>query len=128
MRRFAILSALLLAHVLGAAPRTTPLADTARFLAGLEPAPGSPLARFRKHDAWLHFRQSIGKKWAHYDKVCTAEIRKWTAVWMPDSCCLTPARAVLNRCAAGLAVVSRPLNAITRTPMVAASPPRAGPA
>lgn len=83
MRRFTILSALVLAHTLGAVPRTTPLADTARFLAGLEPAPDSPLARFRKHDAWLHFRQSIGKKWAHYDKVCTAEIRKWAAVWMP---------------------------------------------
>lgn len=53
--------------------------DMARFLAGLPPADGSPLAEAARHPAWRRHAESMDAAWANIEKRQLANIRTWTA-------------------------------------------------
>lgn len=59
--------------------------DTARFLAGLAPAPGSPLAEFAKERAWQEHAKFFDAAWAGLEKNQLAKIRAWDVAFIPDA-------------------------------------------
>ncbi|RME95207.1 MAG: hypothetical protein D6773_18640, partial [Alphaproteobacteria bacterium] len=52
--------------------------DTARYLAGLKPAPGSPLAALTAEPAWQRHAAVLNKAWARLEKNQLAPIRTWS--------------------------------------------------
>ena len=56
---------------------------TARFLAGLPPAPGSPLAPFTTDPVWQEHAKFFDTAWAELDKKQLSKIRAWDAAYNP---------------------------------------------
>ncbi len=69
------------------APASTPSSanDTARFLAGLPPAPGSPLTAFAVEAAWQEHAKFFDTAWAELDRKQLSKIRAWDAAYNPAS-------------------------------------------
>jgi len=53
--------------------------DVARFLAGLEPAAGSPLAPLTRDPAWQHHARSLNSAWSRLEQDRLSRIRAWSA-------------------------------------------------
>jgi hypothetical protein len=53
--------------------------DMARFLAGLPPAEGSPLAEATRQGSWRRHAEAMDAAWANIEKRQLANIRAWTA-------------------------------------------------
>jgi hypothetical protein len=53
--------------------------DVARFLAGLQPAPDSPLAPLTHDPAWQQHARSLDAAWARLDNERLAKVRAWSA-------------------------------------------------
>jgi hypothetical protein len=84
MRSFSIVAALVAALLvqapLGAgATETASFDDTARFLAGLSPSPGSPLAALTREPAWQQHAKHFDSAWAGLDNGQLGKVRAWTA-------------------------------------------------
>lgn len=66
---------------------TTPVnleaTDTARFLAGIQPSTGSPLAELAKDPAWQQHAKFFDAAWATLEKNQLAKIREWDKTWIP---------------------------------------------
>ena len=60
-----------------AAPAVT-LGDTARYLAGLEPAAGSPLSPLTKNASWTRHARYLDQAWARLDKGQLSRINAWS--------------------------------------------------
>ncbi len=52
--------------------------DTARFLAGLEPSAGSPLAERAKDPAWKAYAADMDQAWASLDTRQFSKVRNWS--------------------------------------------------
>ena len=67
----------------GAAPAQAPKEsapnDMARFLAGMPPAEGSPLAEAARQPAWRRHAEAMDAAWANIEKRQLSKIRTWTA-------------------------------------------------
>jgi len=59
--------------------------DTARFLAGLPPSPGSPLEELTKEASWQEHAKFFNSAWASLDQNQLAKIRAWDASYIPDA-------------------------------------------
>jgi len=68
-----------------AAPVDLQANDTARFLAGLPPSPGSPLAETAKEASWQEHSKFFDTAWASLEKNQLAKIRAWDATYIPDA-------------------------------------------
>lgn len=53
--------------------------DMARFLAGMPPAEGSPLAETARQGAWRRHAEAMDAAWANIEKRQLSKIRAWTA-------------------------------------------------
>ena len=82
-RRWAGLIATALIVLAGAAQAQAPKEvvpnDMARFLAGLPPAEGSPLAEPARQPAWRRHAEAMDAAWANIEKRQLSNIRAWTA-------------------------------------------------
>jgi hypothetical protein len=80
---------LLLAFFLAAVPQacaqavTTPN-DIARFLAGLEPAAGSPLAALTGEPQWQSHARTLDAAWSRLDRDRLSKIRAWSATHLTE--------------------------------------------
>lgn len=67
----------------GAAPAQAPKEsapnDMARFLAGMPPAEGSPIAEAARQPAWRRHAEAMDAAWANIEKRQLSKIRTWTA-------------------------------------------------
>lgn len=79
---FVMLVVLTLAFAVQAAPAATPN-DTARFLAGLQPAPGTPLSPLTRTTAWRHHARAMNAAWSSLESRQFARIRVWSAANLP---------------------------------------------
>ena len=61
------------------APKEAAPNDMARFLAGLPPAEGSPLAEAARQPAWRRHAEAMDAAWANIEKRQLSNIRAWTA-------------------------------------------------
>jgi hypothetical protein len=80
--RFAFLSIVCLAMSLAIAPALAEEAtpnDTARVLAGLRPAPGSPLEPFSKDKAFAQYAGQFDSAWASFDARQLSKVKAWSA-------------------------------------------------
>ena len=68
-----------------AAALSLPADDTARILAGLPPAPGSPLAAIATDRAWVQHSNFFDAAWTELDKHHLSKIRAWNAAFNPDA-------------------------------------------
>lgn len=59
--------------------------DTARFLAGLPPSPGSPLAEYAKDPAWQEHARYFDTAWASLEKNQLSKVRAWDATYIPEA-------------------------------------------
>ena len=67
------------AFVVAATPAHAATAnDTARFLAGMPPAPGFPLEPLTQDPAWQHHAQLIGNVWGGLEEQQLAKVRAWS--------------------------------------------------
>lgn len=57
--------------------------DTARYLAGLPPSSGSPLAALTREAAWVRHARSLDQAWARIEKAQLRRIRAWSAKHIP---------------------------------------------
>ena len=53
------------------------LDDVARFIAGLDPAPGSPLAPYAATAEWKNYAAQMNERWAQFDRLRLQPIRTW---------------------------------------------------
>jgi hypothetical protein len=58
--------------------------DVARFLAGLEPAPESPLAPLARDRAWQQHAKSLDTAWSRLEEARLAKIRAWSATHLTE--------------------------------------------
>ncbi len=65
----------------GAGPAT--VNDTARFLAGMRPSPGSPLAVLARETGWKRHARAMTAAWAGLEQRQFARIRVWAAANLP---------------------------------------------
>lgn len=63
---------------------TVTAADTARFLAGMQPSPGSPLAALTETPAWRSHAKSFDGQWAKLEARQLAKVRKFSAEHVTD--------------------------------------------
>ena len=61
----------------GAEPATPN--DTARFLAGLQPSPQSPLAALTQDSAWQQYAAQMNVAWADLEQRQLSKIRAWSS-------------------------------------------------
>lgn len=61
------------------------LNDTARYLAGMQPSPGSPLTRVTREPSWQYHARTLDQAWAHIEKRQLGRIRAWAKTHLPDS-------------------------------------------
>ena len=66
------------------APKEAAPNDMARFLAGLPPAEGSPLAEPARQPAWRRHAEAMDAAWANIEKRQLSNIRAWTAAELPS--------------------------------------------
>src|SRR5271170_6030561 len=59
--------------------------DTARFLAGLPPAPDSPLAALAKDPAWDQHVRAFNSIFDQEDKTTLSKVRAFSAAHLTDS-------------------------------------------
>jgi hypothetical protein len=59
--------------------------DNARFLAGLPPSPGSPLAEIAKEKAWQDHAKFFDAAWEVLENTQLSKIRAWDAAYIPDA-------------------------------------------
>ena len=78
----AVLAALLVAVSLPSVRAASPN-DTARILAGLPPAPGSPLARITASPAWQDHAAQMSAAWHAFERRHLTRIRVWAAAKLP---------------------------------------------
>ncbi len=85
MKRFAAVFAalLLLVPVAASAQGAATADDTARVLAGLAPAAGSPLESFTKEASWQSHAKYFDKAWAQLDERQLTKIRTWSTKNVP---------------------------------------------
>jgi hypothetical protein len=57
--------------------------DTARFLAGMKPSEGSPLARLTKEGGWKHHARTLDAAWKRIEKRQLSKIRVWSKENVP---------------------------------------------
>lgn len=57
--------------------------DTARLLAGMAPAPGSPLARLTRDRAWAYHARTLDQAWKRLDNRQLKPIRAWSKDHVP---------------------------------------------
>jgi hypothetical protein len=78
MKMAAVAAGLILAAASGARAADTATADdTARFLAGLPPSEGSPLAPLTKDPAWQHHAKFFDNAFAQLEQRQLAKVRAW---------------------------------------------------
>jgi len=58
--------------------------DVARFLAGLEPSAGSPLAPLTRDPGWQQHAKSLNSAWSRLENDRLAKIRSWSAEHLTD--------------------------------------------
>ena len=58
--------------------------DVARFLAGLEPAPESPLAPLARDRAWQQHAKSLDGAWSRLEEARLAKIRAWSTTHLTE--------------------------------------------
>jgi hypothetical protein len=61
------------------APKESAPNDMARFLAGMPPAEGSPIAEAARQPAWRRHAEAMDAAWANIEKRQLSKIRTWTA-------------------------------------------------
>lgn len=59
--------------------------DNARFLAGLPPSPGSPLAEIAKDPSWQEHAKYFDTAWAGLEQRQLSKIRAWDTAFIPDA-------------------------------------------
>lgn len=59
--------------------------NTARFLAGMPPPPGAPLAEIAKDPSWQEHAKFFDTAWAALEKNQTDKIRAWDVAFIPDA-------------------------------------------
>lgn len=59
--------------------------DMARFLAGLDPAPGSPLRQAAASPGWRQHAREMNAAWGSFEKRIVTRIRVWSAAKLPPS-------------------------------------------
>lgn len=59
--------------------------DVARYLAGLPPTPGSPLAALSNERAWQHHAKTLDQAWARLEKNQLKPIRAWSKQNVPGA-------------------------------------------
>ena len=64
----AMLALLLVAHVPAYSASPVSHNDTARYLAGLMPSAGSPLARLTREGGWVHHARILNQAWKRIEK------------------------------------------------------------
>jgi hypothetical protein len=57
--------------------------DTARYLAGLKPSDGSPLARLTKEGGWKHHARTLDAAWKRIESRQLSRIRDWSKKNVP---------------------------------------------
>jgi hypothetical protein len=58
--------------------------DVARFLSGLEPSGGSPLAPLTRDRAWQHHARSLDAAWTRLERQRLSKIRAWSAAHLTE--------------------------------------------
>jgi hypothetical protein len=58
--------------------------DVARFLAGLAPAPDSPLAALTRDSAWQYHAHALDQAWSRLEELRLSKIRVWSAANLKD--------------------------------------------
>lgn len=58
--------------------------DTARFLAGLQPSPQSPLAALAGEQDWLWHSQALDQAWSQADRGQLGRVRAWSNRYLPQ--------------------------------------------
>lgn len=79
---FLVITVLTQAFAAQAAPGAT-ANDTARFLAGMQPAPGSPLMALTRTAGWQHHARAMNSAWSSLESRQFARIRVWAAANLP---------------------------------------------
>lgn len=81
----AMIALLLVAH--GPAFSASPVSqnDTARYLAGLMPSAGSPLARLTREGGWIHHARVLNQAWKRIEKNQLKPLRAWSKAHIPGS-------------------------------------------
>jgi hypothetical protein len=59
--------------------------DTARFLAGLRPSSGSPLAAFTNDPAWLSHARYLDSIFAREESVQLSKVREFSKKYLSDN-------------------------------------------
>lgn len=60
------------------------LNDTARYLAGMQPSPGSPLTALTKDQNWQYHARTLDQAWAQIEKRQLGRIRAWSKKHLPE--------------------------------------------
>jgi hypothetical protein len=58
--------------------------DTARFLAGMQPSAGSPLAAHTKNPSWQRYAKWFDDNWANLEKRQLSKVRAWSEKHLKD--------------------------------------------
>jgi hypothetical protein len=58
--------------------------DVARFLAGMEPSAGSPLAALTRHPGWQRHSKWFESNWANLERRQLAKVRAWSERYVKD--------------------------------------------
>jgi hypothetical protein len=53
--------------------------DTAKFLAGIQPSPTSPLAEYAKDPGWIQYAKSFDEQWKDLTNRQLSKVRDWSA-------------------------------------------------
>lgn len=59
--------------------------DTARYLAGLKPSAGTPLARLTREGGWVHHARVLNQAWKRFEKSQLSAIRAWSRTHVPGA-------------------------------------------
>lgn len=58
--------------------------DTARYLAGLQPSAGSPLATLTRENGWVRHAATLDQAWARLEKRQLSRVRAWSKQYLPE--------------------------------------------
>lgn len=85
LRAFAVLLVVFAAAGAARAADSNPApADTARYLAGMQPSAGSPLAKLAEDGSWRQHAKYFDSAWARLDSQQLGKIRSWSEKHLPS--------------------------------------------
>lgn len=79
-----IVGLLMLAIAQARAADGVTLNDTARYLAGMAPSPGSPLAALTRERSWQSHARTLDQAWAQIERRQLSRIRAWSQTHLPE--------------------------------------------